>query len=156
MPEVTERDFIDFIGPNAEKYIKNFREFNVAGVERFSFTWHWPAFFVSFFWLLYRKLYIWALLAFFLSNIPVAGFFLMIGYGITGNYLYYKHAKKKITELKLQQSPSELSETLRQIGGVNQWVKTLVIVLLIILILGILAAILIPILVVRSHHSITF
>jgi hypothetical protein len=150
--EITEKDFIDFIGPNAEKYINNFRKFNIEGVDQYSFTWHWPAFFVSFFWMLYRKLYLWALLAFFLSYIPIAGFVLMIVYGLTGNYLYYKHTKKKIMELKSQQSSADLSLTLRQIGGINQWVKTLAIVLTILVILGILAAIIIPLLAFRSHH----
>ena len=155
-PEVTEKDFIDFIGPNVDKYIENFRKFNVAGVEQFSLTWHWPAFFVSFFWMLYRKLYLWALLTFFLSYIPGVSFILMIAYGLTGNYLYFKHAKKKIIELKTQQSPSYLSENLRQIGGVNQWVKTLVIILSIIVILGTIAAILILLFVFKDHKLFTF
>jgi len=148
-PQVTEKDFIDFIGPNADKYIEKFTKFNVGGVDQFSATWHWPAFFVTLFWMLYRKLYLWALLIFILSFIPIAGFILMIVYGVTGNYLYYKHAKKKIMELKIQQPSSDLSESLQQIGGVNQWVKTLVMVLVIIAILGILAAIIIPLIAVR-------
>ena len=97
-PQITKKEFIDFIGPNADKYIEKFRKFNVTGVDQFSFTWHWPAFFVTFFWMFYRKLYLWALLVFILTYIPIAGLILMIVYGLTGNYLYYRHAKKKIME----------------------------------------------------------
>lgn len=154
--EITEKDFIDFIGPNADKYMETFRKFNIRGVDQFSVTWHWPAFFVSFFWMLYRKLYLWALLVFLISYIPIAGFIMMIVYGLTGNYLYFRHAKKKIMEMKIRQSASDLSESLRDIGGVNQWVKTVAIVLFILAIMGILAAILIPFLVARSLQTFTF
>jgi len=149
-PQITKKDFIDFIGPNADKYIEKFSKFNVAGVDNFSLTWHWPAFFVTFFWMLYRKLYLWALLVFILSYIPAVGLVLMIICGLTGNYLYYKHAKQKIMELKIQESSSDLSELLHQIGGVNQWVKTLAIVLVILAILGIFAAIIIPLIATRT------
>ena len=115
-PQITEKDFIDFIGPNADKYIEKFSKFNVAGVDHFSLTWHWPSFIVAVFWMLYRKLYLWALLVFILSFIPIAGIV----------------------------PSSELSELLQQIGGVNRWVKTLALVLMITAVLGILAAIIIP------------
>ena len=143
-PQITEKDFIDFIGPNADKYIEKFSKFNVAGVDHFSLTWNWPAFIVAVFWMLYRKLYLWALLVFILSFIPIAGIILMIACGLTGNYIYYKNVKKKIMELKIQQPSSELSELLQQIGGVNRWLKTLALVLMITTVLGILAAIIIP------------
>lgn len=154
--EVSEKDFIDFIGPNADIYLQKFRKFDISGVEQFSVTWHWPAFFFSFFWMLYRKLYLLALLVFLLSYIPVANLILMIAYGLTGNFLYYKHAKKKILELKTRQSLTGLPESLRQIGGVNGWVKTLAIILVILVILGIAAAISIPLLAGGSYQPHTF
>ena len=43
-----------------ELYIKRFRRFDEAGGIRPS--WHWPAFFVTFFWLVYRRLYLLAAL----------------------------------------------------------------------------------------------
>jgi hypothetical protein len=98
--EVTEEDFSSFIGKNAENYIQEFRKFNVDGVDKFSWTWHWPAFFFGFWWLLYRKLYVWALIAFLLLFIPYWFFLNSFVYGAVANYIYYKHTKKKITKYK--------------------------------------------------------
>ena len=61
---LTDEDYTTFIGKNADKYLTKFKKFNVSGVDNFSATWHWPAFFVGFWWMLYRKLYLWALLYF--------------------------------------------------------------------------------------------
>ena len=101
---LSEEDFAHFIGKNADKYLLKFRKFNIDGVDKFSVTWHWPAFFFGFLWMLYRKLYLWALVAFAISVISILpsefGLLIVIVWGMTGNYIYYKHAKKKILELK--------------------------------------------------------
>lgn len=146
---ITEEDYIIFIGKNAYTYLQNFKTFNINGTDKFSLTWHWPAFFVPFFWMLYRKLYLWALLAlllnFVLSIIPFVGFLLpMVIFGMTGNYIYYKHVKKKILELKrLQVSPDIQRVELARGGGVNS-VAVVIAPILFIFILGIFAAIAIP------------
>jgi hypothetical protein len=147
--EVTEEDFAHFIGKKADKYLSKFRKFNVGGVDKFAVTWHWPAFFFGLFWMLYRKLYLWALLAFILdiiiSSLPY--YFaplIMIVWGMTGNYIYYKHVKKKILKLKTDQSSFDLSlmaASLRKIGGVNRWVPYTPVI---IIIAGICVAIAIP------------
>jgi hypothetical protein len=98
--EVTEEDFSSFIGKNAETYVRKFGKFNGDGVDKFSWTWHWPAFFFGFWWLLYRKLYLWALFAFLLLMIPYWFFLNSFIYGVIANYIYYKHVKKKITQKK--------------------------------------------------------
>ena len=98
--EVTEEEVSSFIGENAENYIQKFRRFNVDGVDKFSWTWHWPAFFFGFWWLLYRKLYVWALIAFLLLMIPYWFFLNSFVYGVIANYIYYKQVKKKITQKK--------------------------------------------------------
>lgn len=147
--EVTEEDFAHFIGKNADKYLSKFGEFTVRGADKFALTWHWPVFFFGFLWMLYRKLYLWALLAFFLPIIApfVSSYFnllIMIAWGMTGNYIYYKHAKKKILKLKTDQSCFDLSlmaTSLRKIGGVNRWVPYIALLMAIV---GILAAISIP------------
>lgn len=144
--QITEREFISFIGPNSETYLLKFRKFGLPGVDNFAFTWHWPAFFVTVFWMLYRKLYLWALIAFILSFIPGIGLILMVIFGLTGNYIYYKHAKAKITDLKKQQPSADISGALGIIGGVNRWVYTVAVIFFIITILVVLATILIPIL----------
>jgi hypothetical protein len=98
--EVTEEEFSSFIGKNAENYIRKFRKFNVDGVDKFALTWNWPAFFFGFWWLLYRKLYVWALISFLLLIIPYWFFLSSFVYGAIANYIYYKHVKKKITQKK--------------------------------------------------------
>ena len=149
--QIKTKDFIFFIGPKSDKYLSKFKKFNITGVDKFSLTWHWPAFFFSFLWMLYRKLYLWALLAFVLSLIPYFGFLLWVVWGATGNYIYYKNAKKKILRLKTLQPASDLSISLRNIGGVNEWVWRWVKILLIISILALIAAILIPLFAGRSY-----
>lgn len=143
---VTDSDLSIFIVQNSEKYLSKFKKFNNGPDEKFSMTWHWPAFFTGIWWPLYRKLYLWAFITFIISFIPLVSFFWMITLGIMGNYIYYKHAKKKITELKSLQPSADLSIALAQAGGVNRWVITVVTVLIGIAVLGILAAIFIPML----------
>jgi hypothetical protein len=61
--QITEEDFTQCLGRKAHKYLPRFRKFSARGADRFAMTWHWPAFFVTFWWMLYRKLYLWALVA---------------------------------------------------------------------------------------------
>jgi hypothetical protein len=58
----TDQDlWIDFIGPNADRYLEHFKKFGTPQSPRFALTWNWPAFlFVSFLWFLYRKMYLYA------------------------------------------------------------------------------------------------
>jgi hypothetical protein len=51
-----------YIGPNADRYLKHFKKFGLGEEPRFALTWNWPAFlYVSFLWFLYRKMYTYAL-----------------------------------------------------------------------------------------------
>ena len=51
----------DFIGPNADRYLEQFKKFGSPQSPRFALTWNWPAFlFISFLWFLYRKMYLYA------------------------------------------------------------------------------------------------
>ena len=132
--EPTERDFVNFVGDNAYKYLRQFKKFNVDGVDEFAWTWNWPACFFGFWWLLYRKLYVWGLIGFLLVFIP---FWIIFGslvywvfvnsmvYGIVANYIYYKHAKKKIIKYKTAEAPADPHKAaiaLRKKGGVKAWV----------------------------------
>ena len=134
--EQIEEDFSAFIGNNADKYLSRFGKFNIGGADNFAITWHWPAFFFGSVWMIYRKLYLWALIAFVLELIPFTSPLAAIALAMSGNYLYYKHAKKKIDELKRSRPSSDISSSLAQIGGVNRWVVTLTIVLFV----GVIAA----------------
>jgi hypothetical protein len=148
---VTEEDFVAFIGKNAGKYLAKFKDFARGNEDSFSVTWHWPAFFVPFFWFMYRKLYGWMVLAFFLGLITFSGFVPYIGilanisFGMTAHYLYYRHAKEKLLGLKARpSSETERAANVARAGGVNNVVLITAIVLTVIALLGILAAIAIP------------
>jgi hypothetical protein len=117
-----------FVGKNAGYYTTAFRKFSIRGVETFAPTWNWAACLCNFWWMLYRKLYLWALVWFLLTLIPFFGFAFWIVAGITGNYLYYRHATSKIREAKSVQPPDQLPAVLPELGGVNGWVIPLAIV----------------------------
>jgi len=119
---VHDEDFIAFIGNNAGYYLHEFKKFNIAGRDSFSLTWNWPAFLAGFGWLLYRKMYVWALIAFVSMLIPYLGLVSWIAVGAIANYLYYQHAKRKILEVRELHQSVEISVVLSQIGGVNKWV----------------------------------
>lgn len=142
--KINDEDYALFIGKNADKYLAKFKKFNLTGEDSFAATWHWPAFFVPFFWLLYRKLYLWALLVFIVGLIPYVGFAAMVVFGISANYLYYTHAKNKLLEVKTAQPASDVQRVaaIARRGGVNSLVVIIPVVM--IPIIAILAAIAIP------------
>ncbi len=143
LPTIEEEDFALFVGKNAEKYLCKFRRFTRNGEDTFVATWHWPAFFFSFLWALYRKLYGWALVVLFLGCVPYVGLLVMIAFGISANYIYYKHAKKKLIEVKsLTPSEAERAAAVARAGGVNIALVLAAIVAMVIL--GILTAAAIP------------
>jgi Tfp pilus assembly protein PilE len=144
---VTEEDLTLFMGKNAHKYLGKFQSFALGG-DSFALTWHWPAFFVGFWWMLYRKLWLWAVLWLFLGLvlqlIPYAGFVMMLVSGMTANYLYYTHAKKKLVELKtLRGSDSSRAVAIARAGGVSG-ILVVIAPLVIIAVVAVLAAIAIP------------
>jgi len=138
-----DADLQIFIGKNADKYLKRFASFKKGTTDGFAVTWHWPAFFVPFWWLIYRKQYSLAAFAFVVSFIPFAGFLLMPVFGLTANYIYYKYSKKKLLEIR--GIPSEMSRAVEiaRTGGVNN-VALVLVPLIGVAIVGILAAIAIP------------
>lgn len=118
----SEGEFAAFIGGKAQKYLLKFRKFSVDGIDRFSATWHWPAFIVGFWWLLYRKMYLWAFIYFFLLFIPYANVAAWITLAVSGNYLYYRYTKGTILRIKLVKPSEDILTTLSKLGGVNKWV----------------------------------
>jgi Tfp pilus assembly major pilin PilA len=142
--KLNDEDYALFIGKNSGKYIAKFNEFSRTGEDSFAATWHWPAFFVPFFWLLYRKLYLWALVCFLAGLIPYVGFAAMVFFGISANYLYYRHVKKKLLEVKTAQPAPDVQRAaaIARAGGVNS--LAVIIPLFMIPVIAILAAIAIP------------
>jgi hypothetical protein len=142
---LTKEDFATFVGKNSEKYLTKFSKFNVGGLDSFKATWHWPAFFVPFWWLLYRKIYGWAILAFFLGLIPYVGLVTGFVWAIVANYMYYNHAKRKILEIKqLHPAPETQKAVLTVTGGVGNAALMIGAAIGLVAVIGILAAIAIP------------
>jgi hypothetical protein len=119
---ITEDEFAAFIGRKAQQYLLKFRIFSVGGKDRFAVTWHWPAFLVGFWWLLYRKMYLWAFVYFILLVIPYANVAAWFTVAVSGNYLYYRFVKGKILRVKTSQPSGDIVKTLSELGGVNKWV----------------------------------
>jgi Tfp pilus assembly major pilin PilA len=130
-----------FVGKNTDKYLRKFSKFTENG-NTFTATWHWPAFFFTFWWTLYRKMYGWVILAFFLALVPYVHLLSMVGFGISANYLYYRHAQKKLAGLRTAPaSEADRAASIGRAGGVN---NVAIVLLLLVPILAILAAIAIP------------
>ena len=172
--EVTRENFRAILGPkNQEYYLQRFEEYEANG--KTTIGWHWPAFFITFYWLLYRKMWLAALLYFILpyvctsllglvssllgaSGAPMMG----IGYllyilailllpPMFANTLYYRHCQGKIRKAEALHS-----ERQRQLGYLSAKGGTSSIILFVVLIvgfiavIGILAAIAIP-----AYHDYT-
>ena len=118
-----------FVGQKYDKYAKKFNKFSKNGKDSYALTWHWPVFFIPVSWFLYRKLYWWAFFAYLFSGIPVFNIVVRFCWAMTGNYIYYKHAEKKIMEAKMEYY--NLSTNLKTIGGVNNVIIIIVIAILI-------------------------
>jgi len=94
-----------FVGENFEAYQQKFVAI-ANNDDKFVAQWHWPAFLVPYAWYVHRKLYAFfgAYLAYYCAMIiiGVAPFIsALIGNtacALSANYLYYRHAKRKIAE----------------------------------------------------------
>lgn len=153
-----------YVGPkNADYYARKFEQIRSGS----SVSWHWPAFFIASFWLLYRKMWLnaflyWIVLPVTLSvlsviatmNIgPEAG--AIVYYGpyfliafillpMFANRLYYRHAQAKADKVaSITSSADQQAAELSRIGGTSN-IVLVVIPFVLVFVLGVLAAIAIP------------
>jgi Tfp pilus assembly major pilin PilA len=150
------------VGPKrAEFYVPKFVRFDQPGASRLS--WNWPAFFVSFYWFLYRRMYAtWAIYSLLIPIcIGVVGgiarggagvwFYLVVALGyrlilipLLANSFYHRATKKRLETLR-----KKVPETSGQLLVLDNTSPTSPIVWVIfplvgVAVLGILAAIAIP------------
>jgi len=146
-------------------YLRHFQRFDNFGKARIS--WHWPAFFITFYWFLYRKMWGSAVLYFFLPYIVMiplaiigamagksADIAIGVGYLVYlvcifsllpmyANALYYKHCRNKIAAAK-----ASSNERQRQLGELSARGGTSNVALLLLIfipfVVAILAAIALP------------
>jgi predicted Zn finger-like uncharacterized protein len=92
--------FVPFIGKNASLYLQRFKHFSADGVTRYAPTWHWPAFLVPWLWFLYRKLYLWSLIAFVTGLIPLVNLAARVAWGQQNYYLQNHQYSDSIEQLQ--------------------------------------------------------
>jgi hypothetical protein len=141
-----------FIGPNADRYLQQFKKFTGETGPRFALTWHWPAFlFDPFLWCLYRKMYLYAfvyavgpVVSAYLTGDFTVGIVWRIMAGISANYVYFWHVKEHLKDLKTQRGLDQAGQerSLRDLGGVQPYVIWLGVALHLLLIAILVMAIL--------------
>lgn len=119
-----------FVG-NPEKlfwYKKAFAKYNVNGVKNFAWNWSWYAFFFSFWYLLYRKVYGVSAVLFGIYVLfgALGGFLGLIANVIMGGalpyYVYERYIAKK-DEIEKNITDRELRiATMERIGGTNSFI----------------------------------
>jgi hypothetical protein len=136
MDVITSEEIKAFVGPNSSYYTYQFSKFSVTGIEKFTPTWNWSCFGFTFIWMLYRKMYIQGVITFIIFCLPGINLIMHIIAGAVGNYLYYRHVKEKVLEIRSIQSPQNLYPVLQEVGGVHRgavWVAIVVSIILAIL-----------------------
>jgi len=147
---------------NRDYYLRRFEEFDREGTK---FGWNWPAFFFTFWWLMYRKMWGKAALYFILPNIIAAGIgasaavapgFAVFAYcayllglfvipPLISNGGYYRHCQKLIASARnTSNNPQAQFAVLARKGGTSNIALILVMVMAIVAGIGILAAIALP------------
>jgi hypothetical protein len=124
-----EAELRAFVGDKAKYYLPRFARFSIGGVDSFSLGWHWPAFLCGFWWMLYRKMYLWALALFVSACIPYVGVLAWFGWPMVANWIYYKEAKKRIAEVRAANPGGDITAALSAVGGVNRWVWPVAVIL---------------------------
>ena len=142
MEEVaTEDEIRDFVGDRAEFYLEHWAGLLESGRGRAGFN--WAAFLLSFVWICYRKMYGIAAIVFGVIIVErVLEPFYFIGYlgmpeapgflnplvvfvvgwvcGVFGNQWYFRHATKRILNVRRQESELEVRRTkLAKLGGTS-------------------------------------
>lgn len=126
-------DVVALIGTKQEYYIPKFQEMKTQNKRN---TWNWPAFLVTPYWLIYRKMYLYGIIAlavnFVISllGVPLLSVLLFAGYiaaGVLGNGIYMNYLEGKAGEMKGMPEPQR-SQFLASNSGVNSGATVIAIV----------------------------
>lgn len=122
--------------PAWDYYHRVFRRFHAADGPRFALTWNWAPFLVEpFFWFLYRKMYLFALVYLIgpLVSVSITGDITVpVVWSIIGsasaNYVYYWHLKDLFIKIRRQAGTNDAARAraLADAGGVQPYVSWLV------------------------------
>lgn len=158
-------DLAIFLGPkNRDYYLRRFEALDGGRM----LGWHWPAFFITAPWLLYRKMWAWAVayivgLPIVLMGLAVLLFFLVddeatastaaVGmyFGVlffapplVANSLYYGHARREIRKINATTTGDERRFQLARAGGTSGLGVFIAVLVISVPVVGVLAAIAIP------------
>ncbi len=132
--EVRER----LIGTKTEYYLPRFEKMELLN----SFTsWNWPAFFFSYWWMLYRKMYVFGAVTLVvvellsMLTIPGLGLLVSLAVGVLGNYLYMKDVNNR-TDKAMDMQPEEREVYIQKNSGTG-WTGV-VVAFVVFLVLGML------------------
>lgn len=160
-PSKESPEDIDFyqaaVGKNTAYYLPHFQK--IADNPR-ALSWHWAAFFMGFYWLLYRKMWAWAVFYFLLPIIvlflsllflPAAKLLWLLWLGFVwvifpayANTAYYYHCSRIIDRAE-SASPNAFGQLKYcQNKGGTSWLGIVLMIPLFIFLMGILAAISLP------------
>jgi len=120
-------DAAAFIGPNADYYIPKFQEMDAKNS---IISWNWAAFFGQVFWMLYRKMYLYAvviliaefILSSFLFGIPALVSAVL--FGLFGNWLYKRKVEEELAAAA-HLEPAARKAQLAERGGIT-WVPVII------------------------------
>lgn len=120
----SDADIQALVGTKSEYYLPKFQEMKAQNKKT---SWNWPAFLITPYWMIYRKMYAYGaavLVASFVLSLlgATVGFLLSLcGYialGLLGNNIYMNFLEKKAAQAKTMNEPYK-AQFLAQSGGVN-------------------------------------
>lgn len=123
-------------------YANTFAKYNVNGVDVMKWAWSWWAFMGGIFFLLYRKAYAAAgglfLISLVSGIIPFGGMIVWVLTGGFSSYFVYKVYKTKKLEIEAAQNDEgQRIAMMQELGGYNQWVIWVAVILNIIVLIAI-------------------
>ena len=136
-----EAEYASYIGNKADVYIGKFRKYRKTNGIGYALTWHWPAFFFTYYWFFYRRLYVAGVLFMLLIMTPIVNVLTAVAAGFSANYLYFRHIKSRVDRFKRNYPDlrdRELHKGLAEIGGTSRRAVCIMVLL------PILAAVAIP------------
>ena len=142
---ISQKELTTFIGSNTNFYLK---QLNKAESKNKVLSWNWACFFLGYYWLLYRKLYIPGAILIFLTLASSRLFtsrthlFLILTIRIIltlfSNFIYLNNCKRKIKDIRMNIfnfTTTQYMNKLHANGGVNLVIP---LILLIIHIIGLI------------------
>lgn len=133
--EYEKQMLVAFLGSEKPYYWYNkaFKKYDINGINNFAWNWNWPCFFLGSFYLLYRKIYLYALCVLLLNSLISLKYGLLVNILCGGFlpyliYLQYTKFRKEIESKAINKE--EKIKLMQQLGGTSNIVAIIIGVLL--------------------------